>query len=211
MGWSGMGPVRERRWGEKTRFDNDDEARERLLDAAQTCFERIGLSKTTIEDVAREAKVSRSTVYRYFDGREGLIVAAYLRQSEAVFDKVQALMREPGTFAERVVEVTCRVIDSLEHETHLPLMLSREDLPLTSKAITASTEFFRRARANIGPFFEAAKSEGELPADVDLDDFIEWHTRIIFSFVTLDSAIPRDKGGRRRLLESFLAPALTKH
>ena len=36
---------------------------ERLLDAAASCYARFGLAKTTAEDVAREAGVSRATLY----------------------------------------------------------------------------------------------------------------------------------------------------
>jgi AcrR family transcriptional regulator len=42
--------------------------RERLLEAAYRCVARDGMGRTTIEDIAREAGVSRPTVYRYFPG-----------------------------------------------------------------------------------------------------------------------------------------------
>ena len=38
--------------GGKERLDNEDDARERLLNAAEVCFERFGLRRTTIDDVA---------------------------------------------------------------------------------------------------------------------------------------------------------------
>jgi len=49
--------------------NDPDTARDRLLDAAEACFERSGISKTTVEDIAKQASVSRATVYRYFAGR----------------------------------------------------------------------------------------------------------------------------------------------
>jgi AcrR family transcriptional regulator len=42
--------------------------RERLLNAALRCIERWGLAKTSLEDIANEADLSRATVYRYFPG-----------------------------------------------------------------------------------------------------------------------------------------------
>ena len=44
------------------------DVRERLLQATYACVARWGLAKTTVEDAAREAGVSRATVYRYFPG-----------------------------------------------------------------------------------------------------------------------------------------------
>ena len=74
---------------------NCERMRERLLQATYDCVARWGLAKTTVEDAAREAGVSRATVYRYFPGgREELIGAVvawefsrfFLRLYEEVHD-----------------------------------------------------------------------------------------------------------------------------
>jgi AcrR family transcriptional regulator len=53
---------------------DDGRLRQRILAAALECIGRYGLSKTTVEDVARQAGSSRATVYRYFPGgRDELI------------------------------------------------------------------------------------------------------------------------------------------
>lgn len=198
----------ERRWGTKERLDNEEDARERLLNAAESCFERFGLRRTTIDDVAREAKVSRSTVYRYFDGRGDLIVGAYMRESAAVNEKVKALMREPGPFGERVVEAMMRSIDAIRAGKYLPLMLTPEGALLASKAVTASSAFFESSRETMGPFLEQAKRDREVREDLELDDFIEWTLRLIFSFAMFDSPEARDRASLRRLIAELLIPSL---
>jgi len=52
------------------------EVRERLLQATYSCVARWGLAKTTVEDAAREAGVSRATVYRYFPGGRDELISA---------------------------------------------------------------------------------------------------------------------------------------
>ena len=47
----------------------------RVLDAALTCVARVGLAKTTLDDVAREAGCARATVYRCFSGKQQLLAA----------------------------------------------------------------------------------------------------------------------------------------
>src|SRR6478672_2222756 len=66
------------RWGDEVPADVDA-ARQRLLDAGEACIDRYGLAKTTVEDIATEAKVSRATIYRYFDNRDELVLAVVLR------------------------------------------------------------------------------------------------------------------------------------
>jgi AcrR family transcriptional regulator len=201
--------VPERRWGDKKRVDDEEAAREKLLDAAEECFTRFGLSRTSIEDVAREAKVSRSTVYRYFEGRNELVAAAYMRESAEVFERVKVLMGEDGTFADRVVRVTVRAINALRSGRHFPMLFNSDGALLSSQAIIASKMFYEAGHAAMQPFFEDAQSRGELPVGLDLDDFIEWHLRLVFSFAMFDSPMPRDQQSLSRLLKTFIAPALT--
>jgi AcrR family transcriptional regulator len=201
----------ERRWGTKERLDDEDAARERLLNAAEVCFERFGMRRTTIDDVAREAKVSRSTVYRYFDGRGDLIVAAYMRESDAVNEKVRRLMSQPGPFADRVVKAMLRSIDAIRSGKYLPLMLTTDGAMLASKAVTASDAFYEGARATMEPFLEEAKVEGEVRKEISLDDFIEWTLRIMFSFAMFESPKKRDRKSLERLLGSLVVPWLSPH
>jgi AcrR family transcriptional regulator len=50
-------------------------ARARLLEASLRCVERWGLAKTSLEDIANEADLSRATVYRYFPGGRDELIA----------------------------------------------------------------------------------------------------------------------------------------
>ena len=73
-----------------------EDTAERILDAA---FERVavvGLSRTTVEDVARAARVSRQTVYRYFGSKDQLVMALVLREEERFLDGArEAFALEP--------------------------------------------------------------------------------------------------------------------
>src|SRR5579883_2123951 len=62
-------------WGS----DVNEEVRERILVATYDCVARWGLAKTTVEDAAREAGVSRATIYRYFPGGRDELIGAVVR------------------------------------------------------------------------------------------------------------------------------------
>lgn len=54
-----------------------EDARSRILAATVTCLGRYGIAKTTVDDAANEAGMSRATVYRHFpDGKDQLIAEA---------------------------------------------------------------------------------------------------------------------------------------
>jgi AcrR family transcriptional regulator len=57
--------------------------RDRILEAAFEALRDFGLSRTTVEDVAQRAGLSRQTVYRYFPSKDALIVSLVAREEEA--------------------------------------------------------------------------------------------------------------------------------
>ena len=66
------------RWADDTPIDSDD-ARGRILAAAVDCVLRYGVDKTSMDDVAKAAAITRPTVYKYFGSRHELIIAVFLR------------------------------------------------------------------------------------------------------------------------------------
>jgi len=61
------------------------DTRERLLDAALTCIDRWGLAKTSLEDIANEAGLSRATVYRCFPGGRDQVISETITWEVARF------------------------------------------------------------------------------------------------------------------------------
>jgi AcrR family transcriptional regulator len=71
--------------------------RERLLDEAAALIERYGYDKTTVDDLARAAGISKGAFYLVFDGKEALFVALIEREAERLLGHLIARMdAEPG-------------------------------------------------------------------------------------------------------------------
>jgi TetR/AcrR family transcriptional regulator len=62
-----------------------------ILDAAQQVFEQYGARRANVEDVARAAGISRSTLYRAYPTKEALLQAVLDREFEEFFDQLDAL------------------------------------------------------------------------------------------------------------------------
>src|SRR5690606_32039391 len=67
-----------------------DTATAAILDAAVVEFERHGFRRVALDDVARRAKVSRTTIYRRFAGRDELVAAVIDRENETLFTEIAA-------------------------------------------------------------------------------------------------------------------------
>ncbi len=61
-----------------TEGQGSPEVTAKVVDGALRAIARFGLAKLTVDDVARQAGISRATLYRYFPGR-GAVLAAVVR------------------------------------------------------------------------------------------------------------------------------------
>lgn len=70
-----------------------EKRRRLILDAAAACFSRRGIRDTAMNDICREARVVSATLYRYFGGKEGVVLAVaeeVLRKDAALFESLSA-------------------------------------------------------------------------------------------------------------------------
>gem|GEM_PF-305466 len=99
---------------------------ERILDAAYECFTRHGVRKTTMDDIARTAGMSRPAVYQYVRNKED----AFRRLAARIFDDALARARgaavADGTLAQRLdrilavkLAVTQRLFRDSPHASEL--------------------------------------------------------------------------------------------
>jgi len=59
-----------------------DEVREHLVQAARQVFMRYGFKKTALDDIAREARKGKSTIYYYFKSKDEIFKAVIEAESE---------------------------------------------------------------------------------------------------------------------------------
>ncbi|OBI41336.1 TetR family transcriptional regulator [Mycobacterium kyorinense] len=65
--------------------DNADPATRAILDAAVVEFGQHGFRRVALDEVARRARVSRTTIYRRFAGRDELVAAVIDRENAVLF------------------------------------------------------------------------------------------------------------------------------
>lgn len=75
----------------------ETDRRDAILAAAIGVFGRYGYRKTSVDDIARAADISKQGLYLHFDGKDAIFVAAigkYLRDNQAAVERELA---RPGT------------------------------------------------------------------------------------------------------------------
>lgn len=170
-------------------LDDQDELdrRDQILEAANECFAQLGIHRTSVQDVARMANVSRGTVYRYFEDRNVLIEAAIEFGAQKFYEQVAAAMAMKSTLAEKIgamAETHARIL--IDHRTRNRLMA--DDAELMRHIISDGDTAIRRTTAFLTPYVREAQERGEVGAGVDVTAASEWLARIIYSFSTVNTA-----------------------
>lgn len=90
--------------------------RDQILEAAISTMTLYGLARLTLADVAKTARLSRQTLYRYFPTRDDLIAAAVLREQQALIRLVEESARPIEPLAEALeVALSTSVQAASEH------------------------------------------------------------------------------------------------
>src|SRR4051794_7789345 len=75
----------------------DAHRRGRILRALATCMAEKGYQSTTIADIARAGRVSKTVVYAHFRDKEQVMLELYSRATDHVLETVQQARQEAQT------------------------------------------------------------------------------------------------------------------
>jgi AcrR family transcriptional regulator len=183
-----------------------DERRRRLVAAASACVARWGVAKTTLDDVAREAGVSRASAYRAFPGGKDAVLAELARTE---LDRFFALLGDAAARAEGAEDVVTALVTTaaraLQAHPVVRTLVAHEPGIVAShlgfhRFDAALAEVRRRLEPHLAP------AVGSHAAEV-----AEWAARIVLSYALHPTARMdlADEAAARRLVGTFLLPGLT--
>ncbi|PWW02159.1 TetR family transcriptional regulator [Hoeflea marina] len=81
----------------------DPVKRDQILDGAHRVFTRLGFDASSMNDITREANVSKGTIYVYFANKEELFETLMERERQRIFSDSEMALTGQGTIAERLM------------------------------------------------------------------------------------------------------------
>jgi AcrR family transcriptional regulator len=180
---------------------------DRILDGALACVARVGVGKTTLDDVAREAGCARATVYRAFPGRQALFRALVDREVVALGDRAVAAAASADTLVDAVVAVMLTGAETFRTHPALAFVLAHEpELVAPQLSFERGSDVLQAAARLAGPAFTRF-----LPAD-RADRLGEWVARLTLSYLCDPSEYLRldDAAHVRAFVDAFVLPGITQ-
>jgi len=81
-----------------------DAQRDRILETAHEKFRRFGIRRVTMDEIARDLRISKKTLYQLFPDKEALVRASVERIAGTVIPIVSEALGRDGPPMERIVE-----------------------------------------------------------------------------------------------------------
>jgi len=150
---------------------------ERIVEATLRALACYGLTKLTVDDVAREAGCSRATLYRYFPGKGALLAAVVASETARLQRGLDEALADVGTFADAITAVGAYGARAFAgHEALQSLLANEPGTVLPHLCFSGGDRLLEQLSGSIAPYL--CRFMGPLQAR----RVGEWLARIILSY-----------------------------
>ena len=97
---------------------NKDEYRKKIITSAARVFSRFGFKKTTMDEIARELKMGKSSIYYYFKSKEQIFEAVVLKEANMLRNELTTAIKSvdsPIGKMQRYVSVRMKAFEQLSN------------------------------------------------------------------------------------------------
>jgi len=132
------------------------EKAEIILDAAEQIFKRYGYSKTTMDDIAREAMIGKGTIYYYFNTKEDIFLAIMSKVIAEISKTLKERIDKSETFEGKIKVLFAEPYQHFLRHHDLIIQVINNESPAFLKKITefksANLESLRALLAEVFTF-----------------------------------------------------------
>ncbi len=192
------------------RVDDQDETRSRILDAAYEQFCRMGIQRSTMEDVARRARVSRITVYRRFATKDALVEHVVRREFRRYFDQFLIDIEQADTAADRVVLGFVSSLRAIRRNPLIGGLITAEPDLLMPSMIGDGGQTLATVRQFVAGQLRREQRAGHVSSALDTELVAELMVRVSASFLAIPSHVVDldDEAQLAAVARQFLVPML---
>jgi AcrR family transcriptional regulator len=89
--------------------EREAERRRQILDAALATFLQFGYAKTSLEDIANRAHLSRPLIYRKFRNKDEILAAVFQRLFEGRYERASEIIASRANKREKLLQL-CEIL-----------------------------------------------------------------------------------------------------
>lgn len=186
-------------------WGNAKESKQIIVDAAISCFEQYGPHRTSMDDIAEAAGISRKTLYRVFDDRPKLIQEILQSRWRKIAKRTRSRIAKATSFEEALLEGSVTAVSAARNDKLTNEIIHKAtDHTLEQFLIQGNERTFKGVQDIWLTAIDEGRKEGVVKPHLSDDRILE----IIISIHAL--LLIRDDGPakQRTLLRDILLPAI---
>lgn len=193
--------------------DDEDLTRTRLLDAAYEQFCRTGIQRSSMEEIARRANLSRITLYRKFDTKDTLVDQVLLREIRRYFIRFLDDISRADSAADRVVAGFVSSLHAIRTNPLIGGLLDAEPTLLAGSVVGNGEEMLATVRHFVAGQLRHEQEAGTISGELNTDLVAEMMVRVSASFLMFPSRLVDldDDAQLTTVARQFLVPMLEPH
>lgn len=177
-----------------------------VADAALRCFERHEPSDISMNDIAREAGVSRQAAYRAFSSRTELIETVLNMRLTDIGESVERYFREAESLEKALVECAFRAVQAGRSDAlFVKVLKSCGDHRVEQFIFRGSDDILAVTKRLWGPLLAKAREEGLINPDISDERYLDWIQQIEAVLSMRDDF---SEEAQRQMLRDFLVPSI---
>lgn len=180
--------------------------RDKIVDAAIRCFERFGPQRTSMNDIAEEAGISRRTLYRQFDDRPALVAEILDRRLGALHESVAAHLGTYDDIEQALVDGSLFSVEAGESDELVAEIVRHEHAGTPERfLLRVNDDVAARVLESWAPILDRGRAQDRVRSGLT-------DARVVELVMTVQTvALLRDdlgRDGRRGLFRDLLVAAI---
>ena len=185
---------------------SDPDLLDRVVAAARRCFARFGVDRTTMQDIAKEAGIGRTGVYRLGVTRPEITEAAIVARLRELGEEIRRIAAADGPFRELLTRSSLATVENARTDPELRHLLDTTETVSLHRLLTGRDSQMQRIVLDIlSPMLARARARGELRPGLDDDRVVEWLRGVYLMLILREDL---DAEGERALIVDFVLPSL---
>jgi len=176
---------------------------QQIIDAAIRCIKRWGVERITMNDVAYEARLARSTVYSYYKSRDEVLKSALILSAYSFGEKIFEQINRYETAEERLIESVVYTLMAIPDEPFLAVISENALTDMVREETLTNPEGVDMGTVLFDTIFQDERYSLD-----ELKEISEFSIRFLLSLLLVESPQERSEEELRGFIARRLLPAV---
>jgi AcrR family transcriptional regulator len=144
----------------------------RILAGARECFERLGIEKATIVDIAEAASYSRPVIYKHFNDKADIVDSVCQEEMQALQLELNQRIARDLPFIDQLAEAIAEAVILAKDNIYIQRFMQDREAWVRSQSEAGKVHTWVRDRW--ASFLRRGQEQSILAPDLDIEQCVTW-------------------------------------